>query len=174
MSEYVSPSNAISRAGAGVVGGLTGGIVLGILLQVMGLMPGFAKLVGRSSTQAAWTTHLTIAAVAGGLFAILVGHMISRQVLSAGGVGLVYGIALGLIFVLLVLPIAAGTSVFNFDDDALRAIGSYGLFGVIVGVIYAVFGPKRRYYDYAPRRQVFGFMSAAVPRRRRRRRDDDD
>ena len=47
MSEYVSPSNVISRAGAGVVGGLAGGVVLGILLQVMGLMPAFAQLVGR-------------------------------------------------------------------------------------------------------------------------------
>jgi hypothetical protein len=173
MSEYVSPSNVISRAGAGVVGGLAGGVVLGILLQVMGLMPAFAKLVGRTSTQAAWTTFVTVAALAGGLFAILVGHMISRQILSAGGVGLVYGAVLGVIFILIVLPIAAGTGVFDFDDDALRGIGSYALFGVIVGVVYAIAGPRRRYYDYAPRRQVFGFMSAAVPRRRRRRRDDD-
>jgi hypothetical protein len=173
MSEYVPPSNVISRAGAGVVGGIAGGLVLGILLQVMGLMPAFAKLVGRTSTQAAWTTHFTIAAIAGGLFAILVGHMISRQVLSAGGVGLVYGAALGIVFILVVLPIAASTSVFEFDDDALRGIGSYALFGVILGVIYAMFGPRRRYYDYAPRRQMFGFVSAAMPRRRRRRRDDD-
>jgi hypothetical protein len=173
MSEYVSPSNVISRAGAGVVGGLAGGVVLGILLQVMGLMPAFAKLVGRTSTQASWTTFFTIAALAGGLFAILVGHMISRQILSAGGVGLVYGAALGVIFILIVLPIAADTGVFDFDDDALRGIGSYAIFGVIVGVVYAIAGPRRRYYDYAPRRQAFGFISAAMPRRRRRRRDDD-
>jgi hypothetical protein len=173
MSEYVSPSNVISRAGAGVVGGLAGGVVLGILLQVMGHMPAFAKLVGRTSVQAAWTTHFMIAALAGGLFAILVGHMISRQVLSAGGVGLLFGAVLGAIFILVVLPLVSDTSLFDFGDAALRGIGSYALFGVIVGVIYALFGPRRRYYDYAPRRQVFGFMSAAVPRRRRRRNDDD-
>ena len=50
MSEYVSPSNVISRTGAGVVGGLAGGLVLGIALQVLGFMPQFASLVGRDST----------------------------------------------------------------------------------------------------------------------------
>jgi hypothetical protein len=30
MSEYVPPSNVISRTGAGVVGGIAGGVVLGI------------------------------------------------------------------------------------------------------------------------------------------------
>ena len=54
MSEYVPPSNVISRTGAGVVGGIAGGVVLGIILQIMGFMPQFASLVGHDTTGWAW------------------------------------------------------------------------------------------------------------------------
>jgi hypothetical protein len=175
VNEYVSPANAISRAGAGVVGGLTGGVLLGIALQIMGFMPSMAALVGRSSTTAAWVTHLGIAAIAGALYGILVGLHISRQVISAIGVGLVYGGALGALLVLLLLPIVGDGDVFSFTDRAMQGLLAYAIFGVVMGVIYAMTGPKRRYYDYVPRRQqLLGFVSSvARPRRRRRKRDDD-
>jgi hypothetical protein len=170
---YVSPSNVISRTGAGVVGGLAGGLVLGIALQVMGFMPQFASLVGRSSASWAWVTQLGVAAVAGALFGILAGRAVSRQLVSAGGIGLVYGVVLGAVFILAVLPLGSGADAFNLDDRSMRGIGAFALFGVIVGVVYAIAGPRRRYYayDYAPRRAILGFVSA--PRRRRRKGDDD-
>ena len=65
MSEYVPPSNVISRTGAGVVGGIAGGVVLGIILQIMGFMPQFASLFGHSTTGWAWIAQLTVAAAAG-------------------------------------------------------------------------------------------------------------
>jgi hypothetical protein len=175
VSEYVSPANVISRAGAGVVGGLGGGVLLGIALQVMGFMPSMAALVGRSSTTAAWVTHLGIAALAGALYGVLVGLHVSRQVVSAIGVGLVYGGGLGVLLVLLLLPIAGDGEVFAFTDRAMRGLLAYAVFGVAVGVIYAMTGPKRRYYDHVPRRQqVLGFVSSVARPRRRRRRNDDD
>lgn len=173
MSDYVSPSNVISRTGAGVVGGLAGGLVLGITLQIMGFMSQFGDLVGRTSASWAWITQLAVAAAAGALFGILAGRAISRQLISAGGIGLVYGVVLGAIFILAVLPLASGRDAFNLDDRAIRGIGAFALFGIIVGVVYAIAGPRRRYYDYAPRRAVLGFISA-MPRRRRRRRNEDD
>jgi hypothetical protein len=172
MSEYVSPSNVISRTGAGVVGGIAGGVVLGIILQIMGFMPQFASLIGRSSTGWAWIAQLTVAAVAGAVFGILAGRAISRQLISAGGIGLVYGVVLGALFILAVLPLASGGDVFNLDDRAMRGIGAFALFGVIVGVVYAIAGPRRRYYDYAGRRPIFGYITPAS-RRRRKRKDDD-
>ncbi len=175
MSEYVSPANAVSRAGAGVVGGLAGGVVLGIALQVMGFMPDMAALAGRSSATAAWVVHLGIAAVAGALYGILVGLHVSRQVVSAVGIGLVYGGGLGGLLILLALPIAGGGDVFAFTDKAMRGLLAYAVFGVVIGVLYALTGPKRRYYDGPRRQHVFGFVGAvARPRRRRKRRDDDD
>ena len=86
---YLSPSNVISRTGAGVVGGLAGGLILGIALQIMGFMPQFATLVGRTSTTWAWLTQFAVAGIAGAVFGILAGRAISRQLISAGGVGLI-------------------------------------------------------------------------------------
>jgi hypothetical protein len=171
----VSASNPVSRAGAGVVGGLVGGAVLGILLQAMGLLSLFAKLVGRSSTAAAWSTQLAIAALAGAGFGVLVGRAVSRQLVSAGGVGLIYGGALGGLFVLIILPLIGDRGVFRFDDAALRGIGAYVLFGVVTGIIYALAGPRRRYYDDEeyPRRQTFSFSVARRNRKRKRSNDED-
>lgn len=169
MSDYVSPSNVISRTGAGVVGGLAGGVVLGIALQVMGFMPQFASLIGRSSTGWAWIAQLTVAATAGAVFGILAGRAISRQLISAGGIGLVYGVVLGALFILAVLPLGSGGDVFNLDDRAMRGIGAFAVFGVIVGVVYAIAGPRRRSYDGSGRRPVFGYIT---PARRRKRAED--
>jgi hypothetical protein len=172
MSEYVPPSNVISRTGAGVVGGIAGGVVLGIILQIMGFMPQFASLVGHDTTGWAWIAQLTVAAVAGAVFGILAGRAVSHQLISAGGIGLVYGVLLGVLFVLAVLPLAHGDTPFRLDDKAMRGIGAFALFGVIVGVIYAIAGPRRRYYDYENRRPIFGYITPAG-RRRRRRADND-
>lgn len=169
---YVSPSNVISRTGAGVVGGLAGGIILGVALQIMGFMPQFATLVGRSSTTWAWLTQFAVAGIAGAVFGILAGRAISRQLISAGGVGLIYGVLLGAVFILAVLPLGSGGQLFNLDDHAIRGIGAFAVFGVIVGVVYAIAGPRRRYYDYENRRPIFGFITPASRRRRRRSSDD--
>jgi hypothetical protein len=170
MSEYVSPSNVISRTGAGVVGGVAGGVILGIILQIMGFMPQFASLIGRSSAGWAWIAQLTVAAIAGALFGILAGRAISRQLISAGGIGLVYGVVLGALFILAVLPLGSGGRLFTLDDRAMRGIGAFALFGIIVGVVYAIAGPRRRYYDYEGRRPIFGYIT---PARRRRKRVND-
>jgi hypothetical protein len=171
MSEYVSPSNVISRTGAGVVGGIAGGVVLGIILQIMGFMPQFASLVGHDTTGWAWIAQIGVTAVAGAVFGILAGRAVSHQLISAGGIGLVYGVLLGALFILIVLPIASGGAVFHLDDKAMRGIAAFTLFGVIVGVVYAIAGPRRRYYDYENRRPVFGYIT---PARRRRRKQDND
>jgi hypothetical protein len=168
---YVSPSNVISRTGAGVVGGLAGGVILGIALQIMGFMPQFATLVGRTSTTWAWLTQFAIAGIAGAVFGILAGRAISRQLVSAGGVGLIYGVLLGVVFILAVLPLGSGAQLFNLDDRAMRGIGAFAVFGVIVGIVYAMAGPRRRYYEYENRRPIFGFITPATRRRRRRSSD---
>ena len=73
---------------------------------------------------------------------------------------------------LAVLPLAHGDTLFRLDDKAMRGIGAFALFGVIVGVIYAIAGPRRRYYEYEGRRPIFGYITPAS-RRRRRKRDND-
>src|SRR5215211_2854758 len=144
---YASPSNVVSRAGAGVVGGLAGGLLLGAILQVMGEVTDFAELAGARTYSVAWTVLLGICAVAGGLFGVLFGRFISRQIVSAIGVGLVYGGACGVLLALLVLPLVVGDELLAFEAN-MPTLGAYVLFAVATGVVYAVAGPRRRYWHY--------------------------
>jgi hypothetical protein len=168
--DYVAPSNVVSRIGAGVVGGLAGGVVLGAVLQVMGDIKTIGSLVGTRSYTSAWLFLLALCATAGGLYGGLFGRWISRQLVSAIGVGVLYGAIGWVILQLVVIPLKADTRLFAIDDETIT-LGAYVAFGVALGIVYAVAGPRRRYY--AARRWGGSYLYAAMPRRRRRRRDDD-
>lgn len=169
--EYVPPSNVIARTGAGVVGGLAGGVVLGGTLQVLGEIKEVGKLAGSSTNSGSWLVLLTICLVAGALYGGLFGTWVSRQVIPAIGIGLIYGGGWWVILPLLVLPLVNGGKVFDIDGSMVELV-AYAAFGVITGVIYAMFGPKRRYYHRT--RRSWGLVYAVPGVRRRRRRDDDD
>ncbi len=168
--DYVPPSNLVARIGAGVVGGLAGGVVLGAVLLVMDEMTAIGNLVGSSTTRGAWLVLGAICLVAGGVFGALFGTWISRQLISAIGIGLLYGGIWWAILPLLVLPLRNGGKLFDIDGTMVE-LGAYAAFGIVCAVIYAMAGPRRRYW-YGPRRS-WGLVYA-TPRRRRRKRDDDD
>jgi len=159
-------SNLVSRAGAGVVGGLGGGVLLGGVLWLMGDVTDLARGVGSSS--AAWTLLLTLTAIGGGLFGVLFGKWISRLLVPAIGIGLVYGAFSGALVALLVQPLLTGGKVFSLTGQLPR-LGAYVAFGITSAVVYALAGPRRRYWD-TPGRSIY---YAAVPRRRRRVADDN-
>jgi hypothetical protein len=55
----------------------------------------------------------------------------------------------------------------------MLSLAGHAAFGVILGVVYAIAGP-RRYYRYRYRDRAFGLVAVAARRRRRRKRDDDE
>ncbi|HZN76466.1 MAG TPA: hypothetical protein VFC00_32970 [Micromonosporaceae bacterium] len=167
---YTPPSNVVSRAGAGVVGGLAGGLLLGVALQAMGDVMDFAQMVGGKTYSVAWTVLLSFCAFAGGLFGVLFGRWISRQLVSAIGIGLIYGGLWGALVALMVVPLLLSRTMFAFEAN-MPILGAYVLFGVATGVVYAIAGPRRRYWYY-PRRGALALVTTVS--RRRRRRDDDD
>jgi len=167
---YTPPSNVVSRAGAGVVGGLAGGLLLGVALQAMGDVMDFAQMVGGKTYSVAWTVLLSFCAFAGGLFGVLFGRWISRQLVSAIGIGLIYGGLWGALVALMVVPLVLSRTMFAFEAN-MPILGAYVLFGVATGVVYAIAGPRRRYWYY-PRRGALALVTTVS--RRRRRRDDDD
>jgi hypothetical protein len=168
---YVAPSNVVSRAGAGVVGGLAGAVVIGGIFQLLGVMKPLAELGDDTSYTVAWVLVLVAYGFAGGLFGVLFGRWISRQMVSAIGIGLVFGAALWAVVGLVLTPLLLGKDVFAINDDAMLSLGAHVAFGVVLAAVYAVAGPRRRYYG--PRRS-YGFVYALPRVRRRRRRDDDD
>jgi len=153
-----------------VVGGLAGGLLLGVALQAMGDVMDFAQMVGGKTYSVAWTVLLSFCAFAGGLFGVLFGRWISRQLVSAIGIGLIYGGLWGALVALMVVPLVLSRTMFAFEAN-MPILGAYVLFGVATGVVYAIAGPRRRYWYY-PRRGALALVTTVS--RRRRRRDDDD
>jgi len=153
-----------------VVGGLAGGLLLGVALQAMGDVMDFAQMVGGKTYSVAWTVLLSFCAFAGGLFGVLFGRWISRQLVSAIGIGLIYGGLWGALVALMVVPLLLSRTMFAFEAN-MPILGAYVLFGVATGVVYAIAGPRRRYWYY-PRRGALALVTTVS--RRRRRRDDDD
>lgn len=168
---YVPPSNVVSRAGAGVVGGIAGGVVLAGALQLFGEIKPVGQLVGSTSTQAAWTVLLMVCAVAGCLYGALVGRAVSAQIVPAVGIGIFYGGLWWILIQLIAIPLRTGSQIFALAGDSMRILGAHVAFGVVLGIVYAVAGPRRRYQPRTRWRDSRPYqMMYAAPRARRRRR----
>jgi hypothetical protein len=177
--EYVPRVNFISRMGAGVIGGVASGLFLGIALTALGLFDDkkyvalFGQLIGDGSLSTAWVILLLVAGTLGGIFGSFLGRFITGQIIPAAGVGLVWGLAIWILLALLILPLGGDGGVFSIKDSGgILVLGIYTLFGVVMTVVYAVAGPRRKYHYR--RRYDYGMVMAAPARRRRRKRSQDD
>lgn len=141
---YIAPSNPISRAGAGVVSGIAGGVVLGLVLTVFGHIRAIGDIVGKPSIEVGWTILLIICAVAGALYGSFAGRAVSAQIVPAIGIGICYGGLWWLLLQLIIVPLRQGNGVFVFPNDSMVILGAYVVFGIVLGMVYAVTGPKRR------------------------------
>jgi hypothetical protein len=174
MSEsYVAPSNPISRAGAGVVSGIAGGIVLGLALTMFGHIRAIGDLVGKPSIEVGWTVLLIICAVAGAAYGAFAGRSVSAQIVPAIGIGIAYGGLWWLLLQLIAVPLRQGNGIFDFPNDSMTVLAAYVVFGVVLGLVYAMTGPKRRVPYRRSQSAAAGYMYALpqrIPRPRRRRR----
>jgi hypothetical protein len=170
---YIAPSNPISRAGAGVVSGIAGGVVLGVVLTVLGHIRAIGDLVGTPTVSVGWTVLLVISAIAGALYGGFAGRSVSAQIVPAIGIGICYGGLWWLLVQLIAVPVRQGSGVFSFGDDAMVVLAAYAAFGIVLGLVYAVSGPRRR-VPYRRSRTTAGYGLVALPQRlsrpRRRRR----
>jgi hypothetical protein len=172
---YIAPSNPISRAGAGVVSGIAGGVILGLALTVFGHIRAIGDLVGKPSIEVGWTILLVICAVAGALYGTFAGRAVSAQIVPAVGIGICYGGLWWLVLQLIAVPLRQGDGIFVFQNDSMVVLGAYVVFGVVLGIVYAMTGPRRRvpYRRWRNQQQaniVYIPDQAPPPRRRPRRR----
>jgi len=174
---YIAPSNPISRAGAGVVSGIAGGLILAIALTIFGHIREIGNLAGKPSIEVGWTLLLVICAVAGALYGAFAGRAVSAQIVPAIGIGICYGGLWWLALQLIAVPLRAGNGIFDFPNDSMLVLGAYVVFGVILGLVYALTGPRRRvpyrrWRNNATANVVYAMpqrISRARPRRRRRK-----
>jgi hypothetical protein len=170
---YIAPSNVVSRTGAGVVSGLGAGVVLGVILWLMDELDPIGGLVNAASLTVTWTFLLLVCAIAGGLYGMFLGRFISGQIVSAVGVGVFFGALMWVLVELIAVSIDRGK--LSAGSHGLALVAAFVVFGVVLGIVYAITGPRRRYYAHYGRRLPWGFAYPAAlprPRRRRSRRDD--
>ena len=72
------------------------------------------------------------------------------------------------------IPLRSDTRIFTFDNDSMRILAAYVGFGIVLGIVYALAGPRRRYQnsrgrwrDSRPYQYVYSLPQRARRRRRR-------
>ena len=132
-----------TRLLAGIAGGLAGGVVFGVLMQMMGMIPMVAMLVGSKSVAVGWLVHLAIAAFIGATFALLFARWAARLVPGAL-TGMGYGVVWWVLGALLIMPARLGMDVFVLNTTAWQSLMGHLIYGLILGVVYAVVRPRLR------------------------------
>ena len=134
-----------ARVVAGVAGGLAGGVVFGILMQTWGMLPMVAMLVDSESVAVGWLVHLVISALFGVIFAVLFGRWAATPT-PAAGIGLAYGVLWWVLGALLIMPAWLGMNamIFELNTGAWRSLLGHLIYGLLLGVVYALAGPRLR------------------------------
>lgn len=131
------------RLAAGVAGGLAGGVVFGTLMQMMGMLPMVAMLVGAESIAVGWVVHLAISAFIGVTYALIFARWAER--LAVGAVlGIGYGVVWWVLGALLIMPARLGMDVFTFTTMAWQSLLGHLVFGLVLGLGYALVRPRLR------------------------------
>jgi hypothetical protein len=134
-----------ARVVAGIAGGLAGGVVFGIMMQAWGMLPMVAMLINSESVGVGWLVHLFNSALFGAIFAVLVGRW-ATAVVPAALIGMVYGAVWWVLGALLIMPAWLGMNamIFNLNTTAWRSLGGHLVYGLLLGVGYALVGPRLR------------------------------
>jgi hypothetical protein len=130
-----------TRLVAGIAGGLAGGVVFGILMQTMGMIPMVAMLVGSKSVAVGWLVHLVIAAFIGATYALLFARWATGLV-PAALIGMGYGVAWWVLGPLVIMPAKLGMGLFMFNTTTGRSLLGHVIYGLILGLVFALARPR--------------------------------
>ena len=123
----------------GVYGGLAGGVVFGAMMGMMGMLSMIGNMVGIPSVWGGFVVHLTISAMIGGTFGLIV-HW--TGVRAGVGAGLAYGSLWWVLGPLTLMPLMMGLGLgvnWNLGAimQAMPSLMGHLVFGGILGWTYA-------------------------------------
>ena len=132
-----------SGAAGGVVAAVLTGLIIQFAFDPAVLTESIPSAVGFSGLAAGWVVLLLLGAVLGLAYAAAAGSDPLAEYAGVPGTGVAVGLAFGIllwVLAVVVTPIWLGVvGVENgYDVANLRAILGYALFGVVVGLVYAL------------------------------------
>ncbi len=140
MANVSAPSTtssiSVGRVVNGVVGGLVGGVLFGILMQMMDMIAMVAMLVDSTSPVVGWLVHLTISALIGASFAVLLGGLATGWG-KAAALGMGYGVVWWVLGALLLMPARLGMDVFVVNTMAWQSLVGHLIYGLALGLVFA-------------------------------------
>jgi hypothetical protein len=102
-----------------------------------------AMLVGSKAVAVGWLVHLAISAFIGATYAVLFARWATRLV-PAALIGLGYGVVWWVLGALLIMPAKLGMQVFMFNITAWRSLLGHLVYGLVLGIGYALLRPRLR------------------------------
>lgn len=142
-ASHAATSSVAGRLLAGVVGGLAGGLLFGVLMQMMGMISMVAMLVGTEAAAVGWLVHLAISAFIGATFALIFAP-VAKRVVSALFLGMGYGVVWWVLGGLVLMPARLGMPVFQFGAAAWQSLMGHLIYGLLLGLVYALVLPRLR------------------------------
>lgn len=147
MANVSAPSTtgmiSVARVANGIVGGLAGGVLFGILMQMMDMIAMVAMLVDSTSVVVGWLVHLTISALIGAGFAVLLGGLATGWG-KAAALGVGYGVVWWVLGALLLMPARLGMDVFVLNKMAWQSLMGHLIYGLTLGLVFAALSRRGR------------------------------
>lgn len=147
MANVSAPSTtgmiSVARVANGIVGGLAGGVLFGILMQMMDMIAMVAMLVDSTSVVVGWLVHLTISALIGASFAVLLGGLATGWG-KAAALGVGYGVVWWVLGALLLMPARLGMDVFVLNKMAWQSLMGHLIYGLTLGLVFAALSRRGR------------------------------
>jgi uncharacterized membrane protein YagU involved in acid resistance len=116
-------------------------MVFGMMMQMMGMITMVASLVGSSSAIVGWLVHLTISAVIGGGFSLVLGRFATGL-----GLGVVLGAGYGMLWwvlgPLVLMPAKMGMPLFAINATAWQSLMGHMIFGLVLGAVATSLGRR--------------------------------
>jgi len=141
-TNVIAGNNTFSKSlVSGIIAGLGGGVVFGMMMAMMGMLPMVAGLVGSQSPTVGAIVHMTISAVIGAFYGVVV--TIVRANFSWGFAivsGMVNGVIWWVLGALILMPLGLGMSsmVFVIGTGQWLSLMGHIIYGLVTALLFVL------------------------------------
>jgi uncharacterized membrane protein YagU involved in acid resistance len=133
----IPPRKSPQSVQKGAIAGLVGGLVFGIVMALIGMLPQVGMLIRQNNALIGLLVHMSISAIIGAGFGILMSMMSVKRPTITLLIGIVYGLFWWLLGALTLMPILLGApqKIFVIDEMQVYSLLGHILYGMTVGLV---------------------------------------